>query len=119
MRRRVVDARLHPAHGQRLAEARGRLIDALKSGDEEAVGPAIQQFIPALLGALRIGINLVGRSKVVGFLGAYTTFSTLMLDSWRLVEDGLPALALVNLLASMALGVVAVVAGLWVGRVVG
>jgi hypothetical protein len=56
---------------ERLAEARGRLIDALKSGDEEAVGPAIQQFVPALLGALRIGINLVGRSKVVGFLGGF------------------------------------------------
>jgi len=56
---------------ERLAEARGRLIDALKSGDEEAVGPAIQQFVPALLGALRIGINLVGRSKVVGFLAGF------------------------------------------------
>jgi len=30
---------------------------------------------------------------IVGFLGAYTTFSTLMLDSWRLAEDGLPGLA--------------------------
>jgi len=56
---------------ERLAEARGKLIDALKSGDDEAVGPAIQQFVPALLGALRIGINLVGRSKVVGFLAGY------------------------------------------------
>lgn len=56
---------------------------------------------------------------LVGFLGAYTTFSTLMLDSWRLIEDGLPALGLVNLVGSVVLGVVAVVGGLWIGRVIG
>ena len=33
--------------------------------------PAIEQFVPALLGALRLGINLVGRPKVVGFLAKY------------------------------------------------
>ena len=53
---------------------------------------------------------------LVGFLGAYTTFSTLMLDSWRLIEDGLPVLALANLAGSMVLGLVAVVGGLWLGR---
>jgi CrcB protein len=56
---------------------------------------------------------------MVGFLGAYTTFSTLMLDSWRLVEDGLPLLALGNLVGSVVLGLVAVVAGLWLGRSLG
>src|SRR3954452_14131611 len=30
---------------------------------------------------------------MIGFLGAYTTFSTWMLESWRLVEDGAWALA--------------------------
>jgi CrcB protein len=53
---------------------------------------------------------------LVGFLGAYTTFSTLMLDSWRLFEDGLPMLAVVNIAGSTTLGVVAVVAGLFLGR---
>ena len=56
---------------------------------------------------------------IVGFLGAYTTFSTLMLDSWRLAEDGLPGLAIANLVGSMVLGVLAVVAGLWLGRSLG
>lgn len=55
---------------------------------------------------------------LIGFLGAYTTFSTLMLDSWRLIEDGLPALGLVNLVASVVLGIVAVVGGLWIGRTI-
>lgn len=56
---------------------------------------------------------------MVGFLGAYTTFSTLMLDTWRLAEDGLPAMGLLNLGASMALGIVAVFGGLWLGRAIG
>jgi CrcB protein len=55
---------------------------------------------------------------MIGFLGAYTTFSTLMLESWRLVEDGALALAVVNLAGSMVLGVVAVVAGMAIGRAI-
>lgn len=55
-----------------LAEARGALIDRLRTAnDEEDLGPAVEQFVPALLGALRLGINLVGRPKVVGFLARY------------------------------------------------
>jgi fluoride exporter len=53
---------------------------------------------------------------MIGFIGAYTTFSTLMLESWRLVEDGAWVLGLANIGASMALGIVAVVGGLAVGR---
>ena len=53
---------------------------------------------------------------MIGFLGAYTTFSTFMLESWRLVETGAWAAAAANLGGSMALGLVAVVAGLTLGR---
>jgi CrcB protein len=53
---------------------------------------------------------------MIGFLGAYTTFSTLMLESWRLVEDGALVLAITNVAGSAVLGIVAVVAGLAVGR---
>jgi CrcB protein len=53
---------------------------------------------------------------MIGFIGAYTTFSTFMLESWRLVEDGAWALATANLVGSVVLGLVAVVAGLAVGR---
>ncbi|WP_042876349.1 hypothetical protein [Cupriavidus necator] len=57
---------------ERLAEARGVLIDRFRTAsDEEDLAPAIEQFVPALLGALRIGINLVGRPKVVRFLAGY------------------------------------------------
>ena len=52
----------------------------------------------------------------VGFLGAYTTFSTLTLETWRLVGDGGYGLALVNLGGSAVLGIVAVFAGITLGR---
>jgi hypothetical protein len=55
-----------------LAEARGDLIDRLTAaGDNEDLAPAVEQFVPAILGALRLGINLIGRPKVVGFLAKY------------------------------------------------
>jgi hypothetical protein len=55
-----------------LAEARGTLIDRLRdAAEDEDLGPAIEQFVPALLGALRIGIRVVGRPKVVRFLAGY------------------------------------------------
>jgi CrcB protein len=53
---------------------------------------------------------------MIGFLGAYTTFSTFILESWRLWEDGAGPLALANLTGSVALGLVAVFVGLTVGR---
>ena len=55
---------------------------------------------------------------MIGFIGAYTTFSTLMLESWRLVEDGAWFAALVNLGGSVLLGMVFVVLGVVVGRAV-
>jgi CrcB protein len=53
---------------------------------------------------------------LIGFIGAYTTFSTLMLESWRLIEGGSIGLGLLNLIGSSVLGVVALVAGLLIGR---
>lgn len=55
---------------------------------------------------------------MIGFLGAYTTFSTYLLESWRLVEGGAVGAAVANLGGSLAVGLVAVVAGLTVGRLI-
>ena len=52
----------------------------------------------------------------VGFLGAYTTFSTLMFESMDRIETGSTAAALLNLGGSVAVGMVAVYAGLTLGR---
>lgn len=53
---------------------------------------------------------------MVGFIGSYTTFSTLMLESWGLVEDGQVMLMLANIIGSILVGMIAVVAGLALGR---
>lgn len=55
---------------------------------------------------------------MIGYLGAYTTFSTYLLESWRLVEGGALGVALANLGGSIAVGVIAVVAGLSIGRTI-
>lgn len=53
---------------------------------------------------------------LIGFIGAYTTFSTLTLESWRLVQDGSYVAAFANIGGSIVLGMIAVVAGLAIGR---
>jgi fluoride exporter len=78
-------------------------------------------FVLGLLFALASERGVLPREirgpAMIGFLGAYTTFSTLMLDSWRLAEDGAVLLAFANVAVSVGLGVVAVVAGLTLGRI--
>lgn len=54
---------------------------------------------------------------MIGFIGSYTTFSTLMLESWRLVEEGDYLFMFGNLLGSVVIGMLAVIAGLALGRV--
>lgn len=55
---------------------------------------------------------------MIGFVGAYTTFSTLALESWRLIDDGAWLLGAVNLGASVLVGVAAVIAGVAIGRAI-
>lgn len=54
----------------------------------------------------------------VGFVGAYTTFSTLTLETFRLAEEGSLVLAGANALGSLAVGLVAVYIGVVLGRLV-
>ena len=51
----------------------------------------------------------------IGFLGAYTTFSTWALEAHRLGEDGRSRLGLANLAVSLALGLGCA----WLGRRLG
>jgi CrcB protein len=52
----------------------------------------------------------------IGLLGAYTTFSTLSLETYRLAEDGAYGLAVANAAGSLAAGLVAVYLGVVLGR---
>jgi fluoride exporter len=51
----------------------------------------------------------------VGFVGAYTTFSTFAYESSALWDDGAPLKAAFNMLGSLALGLFAVRLGIWLG----
>lgn len=54
----------------------------------------------------------------IGFLGAYTTFSTLSFETYRLFEDGAHALALANALGSVVLGLAALSVGIVAGKAI-
>ena len=54
-----------------------------------------------------------------GLTGAFTTFSTFSYETVRLLEERLSIEALLNLLISLALGLLAVIVGHWAGGVVG
>ena len=95
---------------RRLASAARYLIE-MRVGPLDRTGTALPfgMLVVNLPGSFVLGLPRPRRGSsapppgrdagagAVGFLGAYTTFSTLMLDSWRLIEDGLPALARVTL----------------------
>ena len=65
----------------------------------------------------RWGLPAWARSALtIGFLGAYTTFSTLMFETYRLAETRAMGLAAANILGSCAAGLVAVYLGIVLGR---
>lgn len=66
-----------------------------------------------LIGALALPKD-VALLAGTAFVGAYTTFSTWMLETQRLGEDRQLSAAFANLAVSVALGLAAVVAGQWI-----
>jgi fluoride exporter len=52
----------------------------------------------------------------IGFLGAYTTFSTFSFENFMLIQERLYLQALVNMLASVCLGLMAILGGMIVAR---
>ncbi len=52
----------------------------------------------------------------IGFIGAYTTFSTMAVETDLLVKDGHAAIGVAYLVASVAAGLVAAAAGIVAGR---
>lgn len=81
-----------------------------------------------VLGSLLMGflyITLIERFNVgpewraallVGFLGAFTTFSTFSLETLNLIEDGEMLKAVLNIIISVIACVAAAAVGMYVGR---
>ena len=72
-------------------------------------------FLIAVLAA-RLSSESLRYLLPIGFVGAYTTFSTFEYETMRLVQQGRPAGALAYVLGSNLLGFAAVLLGNWVAR---
>jgi len=85
-------------------------------------------FVVNISGALVLGFLLTLMTEplttapwlrsalTIGFLGAYTTFSTLQYETYRLLENGAVGLAAANVFGSAAAGLFAVYLGVVAGR---
>lgn len=82
----------------------------------------IGSFLLGLLTALAVA-GVVPESwrgpVAIGFLGAFTTFSTFGVETVALAQDGRLAAALANVAVQLVVGFGAAAAGLWVGRLAG
>ena len=104
-----------------LASVARFLLDAalsLRAGGRFPAGTLAVNLSGALLLGLVVGLSLHGDAYLLAgtaALGSYTTFSTWMLESHRLAEDGQARPLALNVLASLVLGVAAVAAGRLIG----
>lgn len=98
---------------------------------DDRLGPTVLgTFVVNVTGALLLGLFLglteerwmapaLARTAIaIGFLGAYTTFSTLTFETIDLAESGSLATAALNIGGSVAVGLAAVYAGLTLGRAI-
>jgi CrcB protein len=97
------------------------LVDGSVS-DRVSIRFPVGTFVVNMLGSLALGL-LVGittdadtlRLLATGLLGSFTTFSTWMLESERLGEDGEPGVSALNIGISLLAGVVLAWAGIQLG----
>ena len=93
------------------------------------IGPTVLgTFLINVTGSFALGVVVAvfeGRATwpiearmfaAVGFLGSYTTFSTLTVAGAQMLEGGETTRALLNLFGSLAVGLAAAFAGILVGR---
>ena len=60
----------------------------------------------------------VNHFAAIGFLGAYTTFSTFELETWNLVSQGRWPAALLYVMVSVMAGFAGLGLGIWAGRLI-
>jgi len=85
-------------------------------------GTLIANFVGSLLMGLLFSLieteSLMPQVKIalgIGFLGAFTTFSTFSLDTVLMIQAGDIQKALLNILFNLGLCLMAVFIGLWLG----
>lgn len=96
---------------------------------DDRIGPTVLgTFVVNVSGALLLGLflglseerwmvpSLARTAIAIGFLGAYTTFSTLAFETVDLAESGSTATALLNVGGSLVIGLAAMYGGLTLGR---
>jgi fluoride exporter len=93
-----------------------------RAGTRFPVGILIVNLSGAFLLGLLYGLDVAGHwpdwlatGVQTGIIGAYTTYSTWAVDSLKLIRDGVPRWAVVNLVGSLAVGVLLAWAGARVG----
>ena len=98
-------------------------LDGLVQGridSEFPFGTFVVNALGSFLLGLLIGLNLTANDLLlagVATLGSFTTFSTWMLETQRLAEDGEGGLALANVFGSIAVGLAAAGLGWAIGAV--
>jgi len=79
-------------------------------------------FLIGFLMHLGLSTTLLSRTArmalTIGFLGAFTTFSSFSYETIRLIEQGLWQGALLNISANLILGLLATFGGLSLGRAI-
>jgi CrcB protein len=102
------------------AGARLAVVSAVSSrtGGNRPLGVLVVNVSGSLLLGLLVGLAVRGSLLVLAgaaTLGSYTTFSTWMLETQRLGEDGRRWAATANVLVSLLLGIAAIVLGRKIG----
>jgi fluoride exporter len=91
---------------------------AARAGRDFPLGTFVVNMSGAAILGLLVGLGVSGNGLVLAgtaTLGSYTTFSTWMLESQRLVEDGELAIAAGNVVLSLVVGLGAVTLGRFIG----
>jgi CrcB protein len=83
-----------------------------------ASGSFVLGFLFVLLTERLTASPALRTSLTIGFVGAYTTFSTFSFETVRLLEDGALGLAALNVAASVGAGLLAAWLGISVGRAI-
>ena len=79
-------------------------------------GSLVLGFLLTLMAEQLVATPWLRAALTIGFLGAYTTFSTLQYETYRLLEDGALGLAAANVFGSAAAGLLAIYLGVAAGR---